>query len=189
VPECSPSTRHQNTALTCSDLARMMQFPLQSRPSLLLQKFRSTAKGGRATPLHALAKAFVVVALLAVLASAQSGDSRDDGKMLRQTATIPTITVTTPADDPFAFVGMPATIKVGTYKIKYINNSDVPHNFKIKGNSLTGFQATTLCKKCTKTITVRFARKIGGVLSPTRPFLCEPHASFMKGTVKINPAT
>ena len=145
-------------------------------------------------PIHtraatAVVRAFAVVALLAVLASAQSSDSRDDGKMLRQAATIPTITVTTPADDPFAFVGMPATIKAGTYKIKYINNSDVEHNFKIKGNSQTGFQETLICSKCTKTITVTFKRYINGVLSPDRPFLCEPHASFMKGTVKITPAT
>ena len=128
------------------------------------------------------------MALLSVLSSAKAGDSRDDGKMLRQTATIPTITVTTPADDPFAFVGMPASITAGKYKITYINNSDIKHNFKIKGSSAVGFQATPECSKCTKTITVYLSRQIGGVLSPYREFVCEPHASFMKGTVKITPA-
>jgi hypothetical protein len=62
----------------------MMQFLFQSSPGLRLTKFRSTARGGRATPLQTLAKAFTVVTLLAVLASAQSGDSRDDVKMLQQ---------------------------------------------------------------------------------------------------------
>ena len=104
-----------------------------------------------------------------------------------RTATIPTITVTTPTNDPLTFEGMPMTIKAVTYKIKYINNFDVPHNFKIKGNYQTGSQATTLCKKCTKTITVRFVRYIGGVLSPTRQFVCDLHTTFMKGTVKITP--
>jgi plastocyanin len=150
----------------------------------------STSKGGRAKPTHtraatAVARAFVLVALLAVLPSAQSNDSRDDGKMLRQVATIPTITVTTPADKPYAFVGMPASIKAGTYKIKYINNSGIAHNFKIKGNSQKGFQATPECSKCTKTITVTFTRFIDGKLSSSRQFVCDPHASFMKGTVKI----
>lgn len=174
----------------------MMQFPPQSNPGARLQRVRSTAKGRYATPIRArtataVVRALAVVALLvAVLASAQStvpeDGSRDDGKMLRQTAaTIPTITVTTPADDPYAFDGMPATIKAGTYKIKYVNNSDVPHNFKIRGSSQVGFQATTVCKKCTRTITVTFKRYMNGVLSPNRVYVCEPHKTFMKGSVKI----
>ena len=170
----------------------MMQFPSQSNPGPRRREILSASKGGRATPIHtraatAVVRAFAVVALLAVLASAQSSDSRDDGKMLRQAATIPTITVTTPADDPFAFVGMPASITAGTYKITYINNSNVEHNFKIKGSSAVGFQATPICSECTKTITVTFTRYIDGVLSPQREYVCEPHDSFMKGKVTINP--
>jgi hypothetical protein len=169
-----------------------MEFSSLSNPCLRRQVIISTSKGERAKPIHthaatAVARAFAAVALLAVLASAQSNDSRNDGKMLRQVATIPTITVTTPADDPFAFVGMPASITAGTYNIKYINNSGIKHNFKIKGSSAVGFQETLVCSKCTNTITVTFTRYIDGVLSPEREYECEPHDSFMKGTVTINP--
>jgi plastocyanin len=165
----------------------MTQFPAQSNLGLRLRTVRAPS---------AVVRAIAIVALLvAALASAQSAvvpddGSRDDGKMLRQTATttIPTITVTTPADDPYAFEGMPASIKAGTYKIKYINNSNVPHNFKIRGSSTVGFQATPICSKCTKTITVTFRRFVNGVLSPSRLYVCEPHKTFMKGTVTITPA-
>ncbi|KAL3822665.1 hypothetical protein ACHAXA_001818 [Cyclostephanos tholiformis] len=142
----------------------------------------------------AVVRFLAIVTLVAALASAQStvvtdDGSRDDGKMLRQSsATIPTITVTTPADDPYAFNGMPASINAGTYKIKYINNSNIPHNFKIRGSSTAGFKATPICSNCTKTITVTFKRYLNGVLSPNRLYVCEPHKTFMKGTVTINPA-
>lgn len=102
------------------------------------------------------------------------------------TANFPTITITTPASDPYAFTGMPETLKAGTYKFKYINNSDVPHNFKIRGAG--GFRATPICAECTEVVTVTLKRSVNGVLAPNREYVCEPHASFMKGTVKITAA-
>lgn len=141
----------------------------------------------------------LALALLATLISSSSAETDEDVVTSPRTETsfrqlqtsstnnYPTITITTSASDPYAFDGMPATLKVGTYRFKYINNSDIPHNFKIRG--ATGFRATPVCAKCTKMITVTLKRYVNGVLAPNRQYVCEPHASFMKGTVKITPAT
>lgn len=128
---------------------------------------------------------FAILALLAVFASAEEGGSRNDGKMLRQLATIPIITVTTPSGNDLIFTGMPTSIKAGTYKIKYINKSSIPHNFKIRGNTSEGLQKTPVCAKCTRTITVTFEREINGKLSPKRKYVCEPHSSVMSGFVTV----
>ncbi len=144
----------------------------------------------------------IAFALLAILTSAQveddvqlpfpANDARELVPSPRRLATpaattdFPTVTITTPASDPYAFTGMPATLKAGTYKFKYINNSDVPHNFKIRGSG--GFRATPVCAECTKVITVTLKRYVNGVLAPNRAYVCEPHKSFMKGTVRITAA-
>ena len=150
--------------------------------------------------------AIMAFALLAILTSAHSVASTDEvvqspplplnnARQLpsppRRLATpaatnYPTITITTPSSDPYTFTGMPTTLKAGTYKFKYINNSDIEHNFKIRGAG--GFRSTPICANCTKFITVTLKRYVNGVLAPNRQYVCEPHASFMKGTVKITAA-
>lgn len=105
-------------------------------------------------------------------------------RRLATPTTSPTvIIIETPEDDPYTFTGMPATLKAGTYTFKYINNSDVGHNFKIRGAG--GFRKTPVCSKCTYSMTVTLKRYVNGVLAPNRQYVCEPHASSMKGIVKI----
>jgi plastocyanin len=148
--------------------------------------------------------AIMAFALLAILTSVHStSTSNEDVQPQRQSlpvddadrqlspprrlatpTTSPTvIVITTPESDPYTFTGMPATLKAGTYTFKYINNSDVGHNFKIRGAG--GFRKTPVCSKCTYSMTVTLKRYVNGVLAPNRLYVCEPHASSMKGTVKI----
>ena len=156
--------------------------------------------------IHTRAVVFAILALLTVLTcSAQQDDTNlFVGKILnsapvttrkptkRKAPTkkpaIPTITVKTTADNDFKFTGFPKAIRAGTYKITYINESTTPHNFKIKGNTAAGFQKTEICSKCTKSMIVRFMRHIDGKLALNRVYVCEPHSSSQRGTVKILPA-
>jgi len=149
---------------------------------------------------HTRAVVFAILALLSILTSAQLFD----GKILNSAPTttrkptkrraptkkptIPTITVKTTADNDFKFTGFPTAIRAGTYKIIYINESTTPHNFKIKGNTAAGFQQTEICSQCTKSMIVRFTRHIDGVLALNRVYVCVPHNSKQRGTVKILPA-
>lgn len=154
--------------------------------------------------IHARAVVFATLALVTVLTCSAQQDNLFDGKILNSARpttrkptkrkaptkkpTIPTITVKTTADNDFKFSGFPTAIRAGTYKITYINNSTIPHNFKIKGNTAAGFQQTEICSKCTKSMTVRFTRHIDGILALNRVYVCEPHNSKQRGTVKILPA-
>jgi len=83
-----------------------------------------------------------------------------------------TITVTTPKSSPFAFNGMPKTLKAGTYTFKYRNNSGVEHNLKV------GSTATPLFSKGSKTIKVTLKKG-------TVKYECTPHKSNMNGTIKV----
>ncbi|MBM3697693.1 MAG: hypothetical protein FJW78_04340 [Actinobacteria bacterium] len=83
------------------------------------------------------------------------------------------ITVTTPKDNPFAFTGMPKTLKAGTYRFKYENKSGVEHNLKV------GSTATPLFSNGSKTIKVTLRK--GTVVS----YECTPHKGNMKGTIKV----
>ena len=155
--------------------------------------------------IHTRAVIFAILALLTVLTcSAQQDDTNLFGKILNSAPvttrkptkrkaptkkpTIKTITVKTTADNDFKFTGFPTAIRAGTYKITYINESTTPHNFKIKGNTAAGFQKTEICSKCTKSMIVRFMRHIDGKLALNRVYVCEPHSSSQRGTVKILPA-
>ena len=89
---------------------------------------------------------------------------------LAQKAT--TITVTTPKSSPFAFNGMPKTLKAGTYTFKYVNNSGIAHNLKV------GISATPVFSSGSKTVKV--------TLKPgTVAYECTPHKTMMKGTIKV----
>jgi uncharacterized cupredoxin-like copper-binding protein len=59
-----------------------------------------------------------------------------------------TINVSTPKTDMFAFKGMPAKLKPGTYKFVYKNDSGIDHNLKVGSVSTPNFD------KGSKTITV-----------------------------------
>ena len=83
-----------------------------------------------------------------------------------------TITVTTPKNNPFAFTGMPKTLKQGTYTFKYVNNSGIGHNLKV------GTTATPVFSSGSKTITVKLKKG-------TVAYECTPHKTMMKGTIKV----
>lgn len=83
-----------------------------------------------------------------------------------------TITVTTPKSSPFAFNGMPKTLKAGTYTFKYVNNSGIGHNLKV------GSVATPVFTSGTKSIKVTLKKG-------TVAYVCTPHKTMMKGTIKV----
>ena len=83
-----------------------------------------------------------------------------------------TITVTTPKGSPFAFNGMPKTLKAGTYTFKYVNNSGIQHNLKV------GSSATPLFSSGSRTVTVKLKKG-------TVAYECVPHKTMMKGTIKV----
>lgn len=83
------------------------------------------------------------------------------------------ITVTTPKSSPFAFKGMPKTLKAGTYTFKYVNNSGIQHNLKV------GLSATPLFSSGSKTVTVKLKK------GTTVAYECTPHKTMMKGTIKV----
>lgn len=83
-----------------------------------------------------------------------------------------TITVTTPKSNPFSFSGMPKTLKAGTYTFKYVNNSGIGHNLKV------GSRATPIFSSGSKTVKVKLRKG-------TVKYECVPHASMMKGTIKV----
>ena len=73
-------------------------------------------------------------------------------RRLGWSSSITVITITTPYDSPYTFYGMPAKLKAGIYKFKYINYSAVKHSFYIHGED--GWYSTPMCAYCTKIITV-----------------------------------
>lgn len=83
-----------------------------------------------------------------------------------------TITVTTPKNSPFAFNGMPKTLKAGTYTFTYVNNSGIGHNLKV------GSTATPVFSSGSKTIKVTLKKG-------TVKYECVPHKTMMKGTIKV----
>ena len=87
-----------------------------------------------------------------------------------------TINVTTPKTAMFAFKGMPTTLKAGTYKFVYKNDSGVDHNLKV------GSVSTPTFDEGSKTITVTLKK---GKVS----YLCTiaGHSQMgMKGTITVN---
>jgi plastocyanin len=84
-----------------------------------------------------------------------------------------TIAVSTPKSSPFAFTGMPSTLKAGTYTFKYTNRSSIPHNLRV------GSKATAIIG-AGKSATVKVTLKKGTV-----KFICDPHKTAMKGTIKV----
>lgn len=67
------------------------------------------------------------------------------------------------------------TIKAGTYKLKVEDPSSI-HNFRLKGPGVN--RATSVAGKSETTWTV--------TLKPgTYTFLCDPHASTMRGTFRV----
>lgn len=89
-----------------------------------------------------------------------------------------TITVTTPKSSPFAFVGMPKTLKAGTYTFRYVNNSGIGHNLVFLKSNATPRRGTPLFTSGSRT--VRVTLKKG-----TARYVCTPHASTMKGTIRV----
>lgn len=83
-----------------------------------------------------------------------------------------TITVTTPKSSPFAFNGMPKTLKAGTYTFKYVNQSGIGHNLKV------GSVATPVFSTGSKSIKVTLKKG-------TVKYECTPHKTMMKGTIKV----
>ena len=83
-----------------------------------------------------------------------------------------TYTVTTPANNAFAFVGMPKTLKAGTYTFTYVNKSEIVHNLRV------GTKATALFSKGSKTVTVTLKKG-------TVKYQCDPHSTMMKGTITV----
>lgn len=83
-----------------------------------------------------------------------------------------TITVTTPKSSPFSFSGMPSTLKAGTYTFMYVNDSGIDHNLKV------GSRATPIFSSGWKIIRVNLTKG-------TVKYECVPHASMMKGTIKV----
>lgn len=83
-----------------------------------------------------------------------------------------TITVTTPKNSPFAFKGMPKTLKAGTYTFKYVNNSGIGHNLVV------GSTKTPVFSSGSKTIKVTLKKG-------TVKYECTPHKTMMKGTIKV----
>jgi len=81
-------------------------------------------------------------------------------------------TVTTSKQNPYAFNGMPKTLKPGTYTFKYVNNSGIEHNLRV-GNT-----ATPVFSRGSKTIKVNLKKG-------TVKYECTPHNTVMKGTITV----
>lgn len=93
---------------------------------------------------------------------------------------ITTITITIPKDDPNTYYGMPSTLKVGTYKFKFVNMSSVYHSFRIHGGS--GWYATPLCAYCTRYLTLQvkiYYNLFSGEYEPWAEFYFYPYSDTM----------
>jgi plastocyanin len=84
-----------------------------------------------------------------------------------------TITLTTTKSSPMAFTGAPKTLKAGTYTFKYVNSSGIAHNLRV------GSTATPLITTGSKTIKVTLKK------GTTVKYVCDPHSTMMKGTIKV----
>ncbi|GEM_PF-918153 len=113
------------------------------------------------------------IALAAVSAVAVAGAA---SPALAQKAK--TITVTTPKSSPFAFKGMPKTLKAGTYTFRYVNNSGIGHNLRFLKSTSTPRKTTPIFTKGSRSITVTLKRG-------TARYECTPHRSMMKGTIRV----
>ena len=89
-----------------------------------------------------------------------------------------TITVTTPKSSPFAFTGMPKTLKAGTYTFRHVNKSGIGHNLMFLKSASTARKGTPIFTSGART--VRVTLKKG-----TARYVCTPHASIMKGTIRV----
>jgi plastocyanin len=80
------------------------------------------------------------------------------------------------SDGPGFTMGMSAkTVKAGTYTITVRDRSSI-HNFHLIGPSVN--RKTSVAAVQTYTWTVKLKRG-------TYRFVCDPHASFMKGTLRV----
>jgi plastocyanin len=68
------------------------------------------------------------------------------------------------------------TLKAGSYSITVTDKSSI-HNFRLKGPGVNK-EITSVSFRGTKTITVRLRKG-------TYTYVCDPHASFMKGSFKV----
>ena len=68
------------------------------------------------------------------------------------------------------------TLKAGTYVV-VVRDKASDHNFRLKGPGVN--KATSVSGKGTKTWTVKLRKG-------TYTFVCDPHASFMKGSFKVS---
>ena len=80
------------------------------------------------------------------------------------------------SDGPGFTIGMSAkTVKAGTYTITVRDRSSI-HNFHLIGPGVN--KTTSVAAVKTYTWTVKLKRG-------TYRFVCDPHASFMKGTLRV----
>ena len=89
-----------------------------------------------------------------------------------------TITVTTPKSSPFAFKGMPKTLKAGTYTFRYVNRSGIGHNLRFLKSTSTPRKTTPIFMKGMRSIRVTLKKG-------TARYECTPHRSMMKGTIRV----
>ena len=89
-----------------------------------------------------------------------------------------TITVTTPKSSPFAFNGMPKTLKAGTYTFRYVNNSGIEHNLRFLKSNSTPQRTTPLFTSGSRSVTVNLKKG-------TARYECTPHKTMMKGTIRV----
>ncbi len=89
-----------------------------------------------------------------------------------------TITVTTPKSSPFAFTGMPRTLKAGRYTFRYVNNSGIGHNLVFLKSKSTPRRGTPIFSSGSRTVTVTLKKG-------TARYVCTPHAAGMKGSIRV----
>ena len=89
-----------------------------------------------------------------------------------------TITVTTPKSSPFAFNGMPKTLKAGTYRFRYVNRSGIGHNLRFLKSASTPRRTTPIFTSGSRTVKVTLKKG-------TARYECTPHKTMMKGTIKV----
>ena len=111
----------------------------------------------------------VVVVVAAALAASAAQAARS--------ATTLTATVADPIKITLTAGGKKVTsLKAGTYKI-VVKDLASDHNFHLTGPGVN--KSTSVCAMGTSTWTVKLKRG-------TYKYVCDPHASFMKGTFKVS---
>ncbi len=68
------------------------------------------------------------------------------------------------------------TLKAGSYSVRVSDKSNI-HNFRLKGPGVNK-EITSISFKGTKTVVVKLKKG-------TYTYVCDPHASIMKGTFKV----